>query len=607
MPAPANHRRRCLPLGPCVALAAALLTATLAAAQAPAAAAAAAPGDGASEPARSALDAPLFYQLLIGEIELSSGEAGNAYAVVLDAARRTRDESLFKRAVDVALQARAGDQALAAARAWRQALPQSLEALRYELQLLAALNRGSETVEPLKQLLARTPEAERAALIATLPRLFQRASDKRQAAGQIDELLVPYAQASTTRIAAHVASGRAWLAAGDAPRALQQVERGSAEDPAAAGPVLLAIDLLPNAAAEALIATYLQRPGAEVGVQLAYVRALGAAQRFVDAIAQLKLVTRSKPELAAPWLTLGALQLELRQPRDAEASLQRFLALRAAGGAEPAAAPADEDDDDASRSGDGGRTQAWLMLSQAADQRGDSKAANAWLDKIDNPLRALEVQTRRAMLLARQGKLREARALVQQVPERSPEDARAKLLAESQVLREVKRWSDAHAVLVAASERFPGDADLLYEQAMMAEKLQHIDEMEQVLRRVIELKPDHQHAYNALGYSLADRGLRLPEAQSLIRKALDLSPGDPFITDSLGWVEFRLGHHEEALRLLRQAYASRPDAEIAAHLGEVLWVSGKRDDARRVWREGRERDVANEVLRETLARLQVKL
>jgi Flp pilus assembly protein TadD len=142
---------------------------------------------------------------------------------------------------------------------------------------------------------------------------------------------------------------------------------------------------------------------------------------------------------------------------------------------------------------------------------------------------------------------------------------------------------------------------------MMAEKLSRIDEMERVLRQVIELKPEHHHAYNALGYSLADRGQRLPEARSLIKKALDLAPGDPFITDSLGWVEFRLGNREEALRLLRQAYGSRPDPEIAAHLGEVLWASGARDEARRIWREGRERDTANEVLRETLARLQVKL
>ena len=616
MPDHAPLRLRALTRRHWPGLALLLAVATMPASAQPAATLQAATADAvAAEAERSALDAPLFYQLLIGEIELRNGEAGNAYAVLLDAARRTRDESLFKRSVDVALQARAGDQAHAAARAWRQALPQSLEALRYELQLLAALNRSAEVAEPMKLLLERTPEAERAALISTLPRLFQRMSDKRLAAAQIDEMLQPYMkppQSLATRTAARVATGRAWWLATDAAKALQQAERAAAEDPSAAGPVLLALDLLSTApAAEALVTRHLQAPGADIAVQLAYVRALSAAQRYVDAIAQLKLVTRHKPELAAPWLNLGALQLELRQTRDAETSLQRFLAARTAaansGAIAAAAADDDDDDDDSSRSNDGGQTQAWLMLAQAADQRGDVKAANAWLDKIDNPQRALEVQTRRAMLLARQGKLRDARLLVQQVPERRPEDARAKLMAESQVLREVKRWNDAHAVLVAASERYPGDADLLYEQAMMAEKMLRIDEMESVLRKVIELKPDHHHAYNALGYSLADRSLRLPEAQSLIKKALELAPGDPFITDSLGWVEFRLGNRDEALRLLRQAYASRPDTEIAAHLGEVLWANGARDEARRVWREGRERDAVNEVLRETLTRLQVKL
>jgi len=581
-------------------------------AQAPAPAASAASGVAAALPS-SALDAPLFYQLLIGEIELRNGETGNAYGVLLDAARRTRDEALFKRSVDVALQARAGEQALSATRAWRQTLPQSLEALRYELQLLAALNRSDEVSEPLKLLLERTPETERAAAIAGLPRLFQRFADKRRAAAVLEDLLQPYTlapQTLATRTAAGVASGRGWWLAGDAPRALQLAERTAMEDPAATGPVLLALDLLVSAPdGEKLVTGYLQRPGADVGVQLVYVRALSRAQRYVDAIAQLKIVTRNKPELAGPWLTLGALQLELRQPREAETSLQRFLSARAAatGAGHETGADSGDDDNDSSAGNDGGQTQAWLMLATAADQRGDAATANAWLDKIDNPQRALEVQTRRAMLLARQGKVKDARALVQQVPERRPEDARAKLLAESQVLREVKRWNDAHDVLVAAGERFPGDADLLYEQAMMAEKMTRIDEMERVLRKVIEIKPDHHHAYNALGYSLADRGLRLPEAHALIKKALDLSPGDPFITDSLGWVEFRLGNREESLRLLRQAYASRPDPEIAAHLGEVLWTAGFRDEARRIWREGRERDAANEVLRETLTRLQVKL
>ncbi len=568
------------------------------------------PAQAQSAPASSALDAPLFYQLLLAELDLREGDAASAFAKFIDAARRTRDEGLFRRSVEVALQARAGDQALAASRAWRVAVPDSLDAVRFELQILAALNRSAEMTEPVKALLARTPPAERAGAIAALPRLWQRAADKRLMAQQFDEALKPYLDTEPTRTAARVASGRAWWQAADTARALQRAEQAHADDREAPGPVLLALDLAPTTpAAERLVAGYLAQPKAEVAVRLAYVRMLNNAQRFVDAEAQLRVVTRDRPELPGPWLTLGALQLELRQARDAQVSLQRFLQVLA----EPApksAAPndvVDDDGDSAASAGDAGRTQAWLMLAQAADMRGDTKAAASWLDKVDDPQRALEVQTRRATLLARQGKVREARALVQQAPERRPEDLRAKLLAESQVLREVKRWPEAHAVLVQANERFPGDPDLLYEQAMMAEKASRLDEMERVLRRVIELKPDHHHAYNALGYSLAERNLRLPEARNLIAKALELAPNDPFITDSLGWVEYRLGNVPAALEHLRRAYASRPDTEIAAHLGEVLWVSGQRDEARRIWREGRERDADNEVMRETLARLQVRL
>ncbi len=252
-------------------------------------------------------------------------------------------------------------------------------------------------------------------------------------------------------------------------------------------------------------------------------------------------------------------------------------------------------------------TQAWLMLAQAAEMRGDFKAAEGWLSRIADPDRALDVQTRRATMMARDGRVREARALIRALPERDADDARAKMQAEAGVLREVKRWKDAHEVLAQAVQRFGDDTDLLYEKAMMSERLDRMAEMEQLLRRVIALKPDSAHAHNALGYSLADRGERLPEARELIVRALQLAPGDPFITDSLGWVEFRLGNKDEALRLLRQAYASRPDTEIGAHLGEVLWVLGQRDEARRVWRESRGRDAANEVLRETLSRLRVEL
>jgi tetratricopeptide (TPR) repeat protein len=558
----------------------------------------------------SDLDAQLFYQLLIGEMELRSGEAGAAYEVVLDAARRNKDEQLFRRATDIALQARAGDQALAAAKAWRSAFPNSLEAHRFVVQLLVALNRTPETLEPLRSLLNLTPAAERPMLIGSIPRFFNRSTDRAGAAGLVEQVLQPYAETSETRVAARVAMGRAWLAALDTTKALDLARAAHALDGSAEAPALLALELLPGtAAAEAIVVSHLKAKPDSNGVRVNYVRTLSASQRYADAVVQLETLTRNDPKLAPPWLTLGALQLELRHPSEASAALQTYVQLVQTGAAEPTQRRVTnaDDEEETSAGADEGLTQAWLLLAQAAEQQGNFKAAESWLGKVDNPQRALEVQSRRASLLARQGKLREGRELIRRAPEKNADDARAKMLAEAQVLRDVKQWGEANTVLAQANQKYPNDVDLLYEQSMMAEKLNRVDEMERLLRRVIELKPDHHHAYNALGYSLAERNLRLPEARTLIQKALELSPGEPFITDSLGWVEYRLGNRDEAIRLLRGAYQSRPDPEIAAHLGEVLWVAGQRDEARRVWREGRSRDATNDVLRETLARLRVDL
>jgi tetratricopeptide (TPR) repeat protein len=559
----------------------------------------------------SAIDAPLFYQLLIGEIELSGGQAGNAYQIVLDAARRTRDEQLFHRATEIALQARAGEQALAATRAWRSALPGSLEAIRLQLQILLSLNRMNDLSEPLRSLLSATPPEQRAAVIASLPRFMQRATDKRQAAILLEEVLQPYAGDATTRSATQVAMGRAWLGAGEPERAMKLARQALTEDPSASAAVLLALELMQTRPeAEALVTSYLKTPGKDLAIRRTYAATLVNLQRYVDALAQLEVITREQPELAPPWLTLGALQVELRQPEAAQQSLQRFVQLEQAQtpGASPGAASDDDGDEKGAKGSpaDQGLTQAWLLLAQAAEQRGDFEAAEAWLQRVDNPQRALEVQTRRASLLARQGRVPQARELLRRTPERDDGDARAKLIAEAQVLREVKQWGEAYEVLELASRRFPEDADLLYEQAMMAEKIAQLETMEKLLRRVIVLKPEHAHAYNALGYSLAERNLRLTEAKELIQRALQISPGDPFITDSLGWVEFRLGNQDEALRLLRQAYKSRPDAEIAAHLGEVLWAMGQQAEARSVWAEARNRDAGNDVLRETLVRLKAE-
>ena len=595
--------------------------------------------------ANSTLDSLLFYQLLIGELELNAGRAGNAYGVILDAARRHGDEALFQRAVEIAVQARAGDQALEAARAWRTAKPSSVAPLRYQTQILLALNKPEDAIEPLTAWLASVPTMEQPGLIAGLPRLLQGLPDRQRALSLIEKLVLPYLDKPGTRTASRVTLGRAHLAAGNLPQALGLARAAQSDDLAAPAPALLALEMLPGTpAAETVVTDYLARPEAEPAVRMAYVRQLTQSQRYADAGRQLDRLTADRPQLPEPWLMLGALRLELKQPRDAETALLKYVELASAtpapgsaaadaakAGAKPpasaftssaaaaataaaaaaAAATVAEDDDDEPSAAPAGSgrdlTQAWLLLAQSAEQRGDVKAAETWLAKVDNPQRALEVQSRRASLLARQGKIKEARALIQAVPERTGDDARAKLMAEAQMLRDVKRWREALEVLTAASQRFSDDTDLIYEQAMVEEKLDHLPEMERLLRRVIALKPEHPHAHNALGYSLADRGVRLPEARDLIARALELSPGDPFITDSLGWVEYRLGRRDVALRLLRQAYSARPDTEIAAHLGEVLWADGQQAEARTVWQDARNRDAANEVLRETLARLKVGL
>jgi len=487
--------------------------------------------------------------------------------------------------------------------------------LRYQIQLLVALNRVADVEEPLAALLRQTARPALPGLIEALPRLLGRAADRNAVAAVLERALRPYADAADTKASASVAVGRAWLVAGDTGKALAFAQRASEADPAAEGAALLALDMLPaTPEAEAIVKRQLAARADNPMVRLLYVRTLATSQRLAEATAEIEVLTRSDPNLAPPWLTLGALELEMKRPREAAAALRNYVRLVEGGAAvnfgAAASAPqgaGGDDEDDTPPNASTALTQAFLLLAQASEQQQDFVGAERWLARVDNPQRALEVQARRASLLARQGKMKEARELIRKVPEQSPGDARAKYLAETELLRDRKMYAEAVQVMAQASKAFPDDTDLLYEQAMLNEKLDRLDEMERLLRRVIALKADHQHAYNALGYSFAERKIRLPEARQLIQKALELSPGEPSITDSMGWVEYRLGNREEAIRLLRGAYQSRPDPEIAAHLGEVLWSVGQTEEARRVFRDARSRDAQNDVLRETLARLRVDL
>lgn len=552
------------------------------------------PGTAAAlEPANSGLDAELFYQLLLGELNVRSEEPAAGFALILDAARKTGDATLYQRAVELAFQGRNGDAALQAARAWKQAFPQSREANRYVLQILVTLNRIPESAEPLKTEIALADPRDRAAVIAAVSRSYARVTDKKQAATVVEQALADYLSAPETGPAAWSAVGRLRLAAGDTAGAMDAARRGQAINPGAEGPVLLALELmdpkLPDA--EALVRTYLQgKPLAEM--RMAYARALLDGQRQAEALAQLQLVTRERPDLSEAWLAQGTLLAQDNQLPVAETSIRKYLELAQA-------LPASEEK---SR----GVAQAYLTMAQIAERRRDFTAANAWLDRIENSQDLLQAQNRRASILARQGKMDEARKVIRSLPERTPADARMKTMAEIQLLRDNKMYPQAYELLAKSIAQDPSDSDLLYDQAMLAEKMGRFDDMEKLLRELMAKKPDYHHAYNALGFSLAERNQRLPEAKQLIQKALEFAPGDPFISDSLAWVEFRMGNNAEALRILQVAYKERPDAEIAAHLGEVLWTLGQRDQAQSVFREGVLLNAENETLVETMKRLKVK-
>jgi len=545
----------------------------------------------------SALDAALFYQLLLGELNATGEDPGAAFSLILDAARKTTDPRLYQRAVDLALQARSGDSALQAARAWRQALPLSREANRYVLQILIGMNRLAETAEPLKREIINAEAKERAIAIASIPRLFARASDKKGAAQVVEQALAEYLITPALGVAAWTTIGRMRMEAGDGSSALEAARKAQALDANAEGPVLLALALMAakQTAAEALVKKYLEgKPQAEV--RLEYARSLIEARRYPDAASQLDTLTSERPEIAEAWLMRGALALDDNRLELAENAFKRYLALVPARNSRSAASAESQ-----------GLVQAYLALAQIAEKRNDMPQAESWLARIDSPEELLNAQLRRAGILARQGKLDEARKLIRSQPEKTAADARQKLNAEVQLLREAKQYRAAYDLLSESLKRFAGDADLSYDLAMMAEKLGRFEEMERLLRAVITSKPEYQHAYNALGYSLAERSIRLPEARQLVQKALELAPNDPYITDSLGWVEFKSGNLAEAQRILQAAYKNRPDAEIAAHLGEVLWVMGRREQALAIWREGMVLSADNETLLETLKRLRVKL
>ena len=578
-------------LGACL-----LALAPAAFAQTPAAASPLAP----KTPERSALDAQLMYQLLISELSFQNTDYGSAYGLMLHAARESGDAQLYERAIEMALTARDANAAMGAAKAWQQAQPQSPDPDRHLLQLAIGLNRLPDSLAVLQRMLARVPAAEKSAAITGLTRFYTRATEKAAAADLVEKALAPELANRATGPAAWAAIGNLRLLANNKAAALAAARKGAALNPASDDVAMLAITLLdpPAEGMAELLQTYFAGP-ATLQVRMGYVRKLIDLQRYDQALEQVQRLTRDKPDFPDAWLVQGSIEFQNQALESAARSLWAYVALVA-----PAvAAPLNEELALTPR----GLVQAYLLLSQIAEKQRDFAQAQSVLERIRSPQDAARVQLRRAMITALAGSLDDALALLDKLPDSDPDEARIKLNAQLQLLREHQREQQAYELLAQERKRNPQDVDLMYEQALSAEKLGRLDEMESLLRAAIKQQPDYHAAYNALGYSLAERNIRLPEARALVSKALEFAPNDPFILDSLAWVEFRSGNLALALRILQEAYRARPDAEIAAHLGEVLWAMNQRDEASAAWRKGLDLNANNETLKSTILRLRGSL
>ena len=544
----------------------------------------------------SALSAQWMFEILLGEINALEGQAPTAFALILDVAKKSGDEKTFERAIEIALKSRSGEAALEAARAWREAQPNSQSANQYLVQIYIALNQLSDVEPALARLLLITPKDEKIELIRSIPRQFTRVQNKALAAQLVERVLEGAKSNRSLAAASWSAIGQMKLLANDQEGAMNAAQKGNQMDPQSADPIWLALGLMELRYVEA--ENFLQRffaqksPPVEADVHFAYAKILLQNQENQSGIEQLLTITKKHPDMPLPWLYLASAQLESDRVAEAQSHFLKFLSLQAS-------RPTPMNEREAS--------QAYFGLSQIASQQGDLNKAEEWLSRITQGPSKVSAYVQRALILNKKGQGQSAVDLILSLPEDTSAERKSKNTALAQIYRDQKNFTKALDVLKETFKQNPMDDDLTYEMAMAYEKLNRLDEMELALKVIIQRNPNYHAALNALGYSLADRNLRLPQAREYIVKALEMSPEDPFIMDSLGWVEFRMGKLQEALAILKRAYTIKPDADIAAHLGEVMFQAGQKEEALKLWRMAIEKSPDNEVLQETLKRLGIHI
>ncbi|MEX3956555.1 tetratricopeptide repeat protein [Trinickia sp. EG282A] len=531
------------------------------------------------------LSSQIVFQVLAAEIALQRNEPAPAYQTYLSLARDTHDPRMAQRAAEIAIAAQSPADALTAAQLWRQYAPDSERAAQLDASLLV-LSGKPEDAEPLLAAeLAKVPEQDRGNAIVALQVLLARGPNH---VGGL-QVLKDLAKNDLGRPEAQLAVGRQQLLADDQPGARSSFERALKLKPDYLPAALSLAQMGPDARNEAIstFESYVKQNPKSHDARLALAQLYLSSDRIDDAQKQFEAMHSLDSHDPTPLMALGLIKVQQKQYDSAQKYLQQYAELtEKTPGADPG--------------------QAYIFLAQIAlEQKNEGEAAK-WLDKVspDSP-RYTAARVTRAQLLAKAGKIDEARKMLADL--QSPDPHAQALIArtDAAILFDAKRYPEAESRLSAADDAMPNDPEIIYDYAMAAEKNGHFDLMESKLRQLIKVQPDNPQGYNALGYSLADRNKNLDEAEKLIEKASALAPNDAFIMDSLGWVKYRLGDTTDAAKLLRRAFDLQPNAEIGAHLGEVLWKSGDQAKALAAWRDARKLEPDNDTLVKTLKRFQV--
>jgi tetratricopeptide (TPR) repeat protein len=526
-----------------------------------------------------------FYAVLSGEMAVRTGDPGMAYVQLLQAARDMDSAELYQRAAAIALGAGAPQKALDAVNAWRAAQPASAQAQDWAAQLLVALGRNADAASAMTRRLALTPAPLRGDAILELTPLLGTVSPPKAAVELARHVLQPYAGWAQAQVVIGALQDRA----GDRAAAFAAAAQALRVDPGlpAAALLLLRNYTYDAAQADALMPLYLTaRPG-DTEMRLGWIQVALDASRTGVALRQAQALNAAQPEVADAWLVRGSLLLDNGDAKGAQDALRRYLTLL----------QRDE------RTTPQQYARAYLTLAAAASKLGDPASALAWLQQIAPGVDDDAVRESRASAYAAQGRMDEAQQLLRGLPSASAAQRRARLLARAALYEQHSRSPEAWKLLRAGLKANADNAVYVYQTAMAAQRSGDAAAMERLLRGLVKSHPDDAQALNALGYTLADSGRELPEARRLIERALQLDPGNPFIVDSLGWLEFRSGNLPRAQQLLEQAWAARPDPEIGAHLGEVLWHAGERDRARALLLQVHRRAAHDAMIDATLERL----